>query len=81
MGMDIIDLFQKVEKAFGIQIPNREAEKASTVRVLQELVIKSAAGDETFIREKIIEIIANYVGINKDKITPDKRFTDDLGLD
>jgi acyl carrier protein len=59
MGLDSVELVMEVEKYFGIQIPDPEAEKAATVQDMVDCVAKilSVTDNSTELRDSIINKI------------------------
>ena len=45
MGLDAVELVMRVEEEFGIEIPDAEAEEATTVGKLYELVLSKLKPD------------------------------------
>jgi acyl carrier protein len=41
----------------------------------------AAAADSAKIKEKVIEIVCDQLGVSKDKVTPETSFVNDLGAD
>ncbi len=95
MGLDSVELVLECEDAFGIKIADADAEMVTIVGQLQELCIrlieeqtpvaKMSSGlwaeQKEAIREKVREIIAEQMGMKIEKILPESRFVQDLGID
>lgn len=86
MGLDTVELIMAVETRFGIRIEDREAERASTVGMLHQLVLDTLRarndpvnGDEVF--SQVREVICSPLGIGPEKGVPDAYVVDDLGAD
>ena len=93
MGLDIGELVMTVEESFGIEIPDREAERLRTVGDLYWYVREHAPdasvpivrshhavpNDEVW--EQLLDVIEKETGIDRARLTPGARFIDDLGLD
>ena len=92
MGLDIVELVMTVEETFGIEIPDRDAERLRTVGDLYWYVLEHAPGasvpivgfrhaspsDELW--ERLLDIIERETGTERAHLTQQPRFVDDLGL-
>jgi len=82
MGLDSVDIIIKVEKSFGIRIPNREAEKICTVGDIHNAVWQKLENANRQEMENVINhIIADIAGVELEEVTSEKRIADDLGID
>ena len=84
MGLDGVELIMEVEKAFTIQIPDREAENILTVGDLYNSVwnhVEKEGADRKAIETKINQVIVDTLGVSLKKISPEKGFIDDFGVD
>lgn len=83
MGLDFIEIVQKAEKRFSIEIPDAEAEKIVTVGDLHNIVwYLLPAGHKREEMEVVINtIIADQSGLDPEDITADKKIVDDQGID
>ena len=93
MGLDIVELVMTVEETFGIEIPDRDAERLRTVGDLYWYVrehgqgrpVLSAGSPEAApageLWERLLDIIERQTGLDRGQLTPAARFVDDLGLD
>jgi acyl carrier protein len=84
MGLDLVELVLEVEEAFAIEIPDREAQKLTTPRLLQAFIIselkkKNQAFAEDQVKDRLYAIIKRTLGIKQ--FNEDDRFVDDLGVD
>jgi acyl carrier protein len=93
MGLDIVELVMAVEETFGIEIPDRDAERLRTVGDLYWYVREHTPGallpiavahhsvpsDELW--ERLLDVIEKETGVDRARLTPAARFVDDLGLD
>lgn len=85
MGLHHVEILLEVEKFFGINIPDAECEKATTVGAFHELawyyVQASNSGYERNDMERIINhIVAKIAGIDEADIRPEQHFVKDLGI-
>jgi acyl carrier protein len=83
MGMDTVELLWKIEKRYGIAIPNEEAAKMDTVQEICNTVMRHLpkGTDYEKIYKEIREIVADHAGIEVQNIEPHHSITNDLGLD
>lgn len=88
MGLDTVDLLYTIEKHFGISIPDQVAETILTVGDYQRMVWEYLHRDPSrrqvtreAVDAEIVHLIAKFAGLPISTVTPDKRITDDLGLD
>lgn len=83
MGLDSVEILQRIEKHFAIAIPDSEAEKADTVGEIFEMVMRhlSPGVDMDKVYREVVYIIADQTGIDEDQIQPHHSFTNDLGID
>lgn len=89
MGLDGVELVLECEEAFGIKIPDADASATMTVGELQALcmrLIEVARGTplgnaERFnISETVRVIVSEQLGVKMDRVVPEARFVEDLGL-
>ena len=93
MGLDIVELVMTVEEAFGIDIPDRDAERLRTIGDLYWYVREHApsasvptvdsqhALPNDVLWERLIDVIEKETGVERARLTPAARFVDDLRLD
>lgn len=86
MGLDTVELIMAVEVRFGIRIENRDAERASTVGQLHQLVMdKLLARGETIDEEatysQLRDVVCMQLGVRPEKVVPSASIVDDLGAD
>jgi len=87
MGLDTVELIIKVEKLFGIEIPDRDAARLVTVGDLHGYVVGELRrrgrldGDAGTIYAQLQEIICRQLGVKPGEVVPSARFVDDLGAD
>jgi acyl carrier protein len=93
MGLDIVELVMTVEETFGIEIPDRAAERLRTVGDLYWYVREHAPGEPALsagsrdavpadeLWDRLLDIIEKETGVDRERLTPAARFVDDLGLD
>lgn len=88
MGLDTVELLMEIEKAFGIAIPNQQAETIVTVGGFHNVVWEHLQRDpakntasRAEVESTINHIIVEFAGLEPHDVTPDKSITSDLGLD
>jgi acyl carrier protein len=87
MGLDTVELVMKVEKDFGIQIPDADAARLVSVGDLHRYVIDQLHrqsrfdGDAAQIYAQLRDLICTQLGVEPDDVIPSARFVDDLGAD
>jgi len=85
MGLDTVELVLEVEKHFDVSIPDERAEKTATVEALARLLYELLTHREIHLSYNEIifqlqQIINRMFQIPIERITPEARFIDDLGL-
>ncbi|HTE09457.1 MAG TPA: hypothetical protein VK645_00780 [Chitinophagaceae bacterium] len=84
MGLDIVDLVMKIEKAFSIEVPDQRWEQVITVQDVYDVVWEYAGSklvDKDGMIARINLILIDHIGCGPGEITPEKNLTGDLGLD
>ena len=84
--MDSVALVMAFEEAFDIVITDAVAENLRTVgdahcAILSLLEAKGAPQNAADVYEILVWIIARHMALNPDKLPPETRFIDDLGID
>jgi acyl carrier protein len=86
MGLDSVELLMAFEEEFGIDVSDANAEKITTVRDMRDLVVaeytrlgRAADPDEIF--RRIVNVTANRMNIDTERVTLDAAFVRDLGID
>ena len=87
MGMDSVELFMDIEDAFGIEIPERAA-PIKTMGRLRDLIVEQLAQRGPLPDDKseevwriLLVLVKRHTRISRDKIKPESRLVEDLGLD
>ncbi len=83
MGLDVVDLVFAVEQEFEITIDIRDAEQIGTVGQLHRYVLSKldpGSGDEG-VWDRLTVIVSEHAGIARDRITEEKHFVHDFGMD
>lgn len=82
MGLDTVDLINRLEDHFSILIPNGEAAKMATIRdIVDYLTAVSGHMERADIEDRVFQIVATHVGVPLEALYLDMSLTDDLGLD
>lgn len=88
MGLDTVELVLETEKHFDITFTGNELENTDTVSLFckliqQKLLIKKGfrAPSTSAIQEVISNLHIDNYAVDRDKIFPESRFVNDLGLD
>jgi acyl carrier protein len=87
MGLDTVELIMRIEKHFGIEIPNAEAPKLETVGLLHGYIVAELSrlgrfnGDRDEVYAQLRELICDQLGVEPEEVVPSARFVDDLGAD
>jgi acyl carrier protein len=90
MGLDIVELFIQMESTFGIDIPNADAEKLTTVGLLYDYIatrfssanVNSDGGPYSGeLWERYLDVIEQELGVARADLRPSARFVQDLGVD
>ena len=80
-----MELIWRIEKEFGIRIPDAEAEKMLTVGQMHEFVWSriehTGEMNKEEMNQHINKVISDQVGVDLEEVTPEKRFVKDLGID
>ena len=85
MGLDSVELLLSVEKAFEIEISDKEANKIITVgefynTVVSKLAEKNSSMSKEEVWEKLRGMIARKGGLALDRVVPEARIVKDLGI-
>jgi len=86
-GLDTVELVIKVEKDFGIQIPNAEAARLVSVGDLHRTVVDALRrqgrfeGDAAHVYAQLRDLICAQLGVRPKDVVPSARFVDNLGAD
>ena len=90
MGLDLVELVMEMESTFGIDIPNADAERLTTVGLLYDYIATRVspanvnpgggpyAGE---LWERYLDVIERELGVARADLVPGARFVDDLGAD
>ena len=91
MGLESLDIALSLEEEFGIELAGRIVLDIDTVGDLQAEVLRrlevarattgTPAADPIEIRERVVQILARELGIDREIIRPDQRLIVDLGMD
>ena len=87
MGLDSVELVMAVEEHFAIEIPDAIAEELLTVGDLHGFVVHEhhrlarPSVDAHAIFEELRKLICAQIGVTPDRVVPEARFVDDLGID
>ena len=87
MGLDIVEMVMAVEDEFGIEIPNEEAERSTTVGLLFECVRRRVEPDEPAdnftgpLWERYLVVVGRELGLAPEQLRPSARFVQDLHAD
>jgi acyl carrier protein len=90
MGLDIVELVMDVETAFGVRISDADAKDLMTVGTLYDYVGRQVAPNLISPRggpyagelwERYLDVVAESTGVRRDRLRPEARFVQDLGLD
>lgn len=84
MGLGTVELIFKIEKHFGLSIPDKDAEKMITVRNISDSIsMLSGAGstEKLQIEREVLSLVADHAGIEISELVLDSSITNDLGLD
>lgn len=86
MGLDTIELLLAIEAAFGIRIPNADAERLGTVGDVYRYVaarrgepaVEPPAG---VLWEQVLDVIEQHTGLDRRRLRPEAHIVRDLDLD
>jgi acyl carrier protein len=85
MGMEVVDLVLRVEKAFSIQIDNHDANAIRTVGDLYQLILSKVPTrgplHDQVTWEKLRLIVATQLGLLEYEVLATSRFAEDLNAD
>ncbi len=94
MGLDIVELIVTVEDVFQMNIADEEANSVSTVGDLHNLVLSKLGDSKSGLSnldevgdskkedvwETLCRVIITQTHVDRERITPDARILDDLGI-
>lgn len=84
MGLDIVEIILATEDKFKVSIADAEASKISTVGQLHQLIlskIEPSFFTDQQVWDELCSILYEQVRIRKEKIFPESRFVEDLGIE
>jgi acyl carrier protein len=86
VGLDSVELVIAFEHAFGIDIPDADASRLSTVGAVTDFVdARLQAAGRPWERARIFAMVrtltVDQLGVRPDQLTEATRFVEDLGLD
>jgi acyl carrier protein len=86
MGLDTVELIMDIEKHFGIDIPNEDAEKLSKVGDMHEYVYAALKRDGreieyTEVFDQVKTIVVRNSGVDPSHVQSETDVVRDLGMD
>jgi len=87
MGLDTVELVIAFETRFAIEIPDKVAAQIATVGQLHQYVMEQLKSRESVeltsdrVYTLLTDLICRQLGVNRDAVTPDAHFVNDLGAD
>ena len=95
VGLDLVELVMEMERAFAIEIPDRDAERLRTVGEMYDYVRERvAAGPDVELPsslpagpyegplwERFLDVVEKELGTRRRDLLPHKSFIEDLGVD
>lgn len=83
MGFDIAELVMDIEETFECTIPDSPAKPLVTMADISDLVLihKSNKVDDAQVWPKLVELVSRFTKVPAEKIRPESRLVEDLGLD
>jgi acyl carrier protein len=85
MGLDSVELLLDVEKTFGVDISDNEAEVLLTAGdihalLLWKLELRPASTEADALWLRLKDVIVESTGVQEDSVVPHARITKDLGI-
>lgn len=86
MGLDSVELVLAVEKEFGLEFSDEEAQEMITVGGMFDLIIQGfreggGVVDEADVWKRLREIVVEQLGVKPDEVRREAEFVRDLGVD
>lgn len=87
MGLDAVELVLAVENVFDIEIPDEEAGKIVTVGELHEYIYAELTRldrpnrNRDIIYDLLRNVICFQLGVKPERVVPNARFVQDLGIE
>ncbi len=87
MGLDTVEIVLWAENEFGVEMPDQEITNIYTVGEFATYIAnkvnetKGTSFDYADILPKLLEVLESDYGVDKDKVTLNSRFVQDLGFD
>ena len=88
MGLDVVETFLAVEQAFDLEVPNADAARMTTVGALFDYLrahVPPSDADATPyagpLWERYLDVLQREIGVRRDALRPEARWTYELGMD
>ncbi len=83
MGLDSVELLVEIEKEFGIEISDLEAENIYTIGDFYEVILKKDSEEKNIedVLQRLKTLISNKLGMDIKKLKLEMSIVNDLGLD
>jgi len=90
MGLDIVEMLMEVESEFGVDIPDADAERLTTVGALYDYVaarLSPELGEPVGgpymgeLWDRYLDVIEREIGVKRSTLLPHARFVQDLRMD
>jgi hypothetical protein len=87
MGLDIVETIMIVESTFGIDIPDADAERLTTVGALYDCIARQLSSTHVSggpyageLWERYLDVVERKIGVPRSALRPEARFVQDLRM-
>lgn len=84
MGLEVVELIMRIEEEFDIEIPDKDAERLTTVGHIADYVSERSQVSlrrHSEIWERVRAIVIDELAVPENKVMRDARLVEDLDLD
>lgn len=84
MGLDGVEMVMAIEREYRIELPDADLAKVATIGELEALVASVVGVEDSIargrLRERLLDIIVEETAVQRERLVPEARIYQDLGL-